>query len=323
VEKNPRLDYALIKDKLFKRANIVNFKYIKYAAAGVAGLYVLYVVTVGLVSSPAGDPFRPEPLDAQATDTDRAVVMAEGVTHALSDQLSTFFGWLPNDLLFVPSILDNTVSYQQGVIYATRPASDIVAKTAARYGKNDTIDTRLADATSRYFTYSEKVWGFWFIYDAEGKYKEGIKNWRAWAQSVGSTAKNAGVYNVKSDDIYTVLKYCASMTDYALGILNDEKMGHFESDNNIYYTKGVCAVVGNVLRALATVDSSVAERGGQENLDEALKRLDYVAEFNPLYVVAGGNEIGDAMLPNHVAALARHIDVANNRINDMLSSMEK
>ena len=296
---------------------------LKYALAIIVGLYVLYILAVGLISSPSGELYKPQMLDQNATDQDRAMELAEGVTHALGEQLSTLFGWLPNDLLLVPQILGNTVSYQSGVIYATRPASDMIAKTATRYGKTDTIDKRLVDATSRYFTYSEKVWGFWFIYDAEGKYKEGIKSWRAWASSVGTNAKNAGVYNVKTDDTYQIIKYCANMTDYALGILNNEKMGHFESDNNIYYTKGICAVVSNVLRALVAVVSSVVERGGQENVDEALRRLDYVAEFNPLYCVAGANEIGDAMLPNHVAALARHIDVANNRINDMLDSMEK
>ena len=226
-------------------------------------------------------------------------------------------------MFFVPQLLDNTPSYQRGVIYATRPASDIVAKTAARFGRADTIDSRLADATSRFFTYSEKVWGFWFIYDAEGKYKQGIQNWRAWSQSIGSNVKNAGVYNLKSDDVYEILKYCSNMIDYSIGILNNEQMNHFDTDNNVYYTKGIMSVVGNILRSLLAVDSSIAERGGQENVEEALRRLDYVANFNPWYVAAGGNDIGDAMLPNHVAALARHIDVTGQRINDMMRAMEK
>ena len=79
--------------------------------------------------------------------------------------------------------------------------------------------------------------------------------------------------------------------------------------------------MGNVLRALAAVDSTLSERGGAENLQEALQRLDYIEEFNPIYVMAGGNTVGDAMMPNHVAALARHIDITNNRLNDMLQSM--
>ncbi len=293
------------------------------AAVGLLCGYAGYLVLVGLISSPHSDPYVPQNTAAELSDRDRGQMMAQGVTRALEQQLDSFFGWLPNDLMLVPAILDNTTSYQRGIIYATRPASDIVAKTAARYGKTDTIDKRLVDATSRYFTYSESVWGFWFVYDCENKYRQGISEWQSWAQSIGSGAKNAGVYNVKSDDVYAILKYCSSMLDYVLGILNNEKMGHFECDNNVYYVKGVVAVVTNVLQGLIGADSSVVSRGGEENVREALTRLNYASQFNPLYVLAGGNTVGDAMLPNHVAALARHLDVANNRINDMMQSMEK
>ncbi len=301
----------------------VKLNFFKYAAVAIVGWYVLYLLAVGLISSPSGDPYKPQALTSENTDADRAAVLAEGVVHALQDTLDSSFGWINNDLFFVPQLLDNTPAYQRGVIYATRPASDIMAKTAARFGRTDTIDKRLADATSRFFTYSEKVWGFWFIYDCEGKYKAGIQNWRAWAQSVGSNANNAGVYNLKSDDVYEILKYCANMIDYATGILNNVKMSHFDTDDNVYYTKGICSVVANVMRSVLAVDSSVAERGGQENVEEALRRFNYIEDFNPLYVVAGGSDRGDAMLPNHVAALARHIDVAGQRINDMMAAMEK
>lgn len=296
---------------------------LKYTGAVLVGVYAVYLLAVGLISSPSAELYNPQPLDEQATDHDKAVVMATACTKALDDELNSFFGWLPNDLMFVPSILDNTTSFQRGVIYATRPASDIIAKTVARFGSNDTIDPRLADATSRFFTYSEKVWGFWFIYDAEGKYKNGIRNWLSWAESIGTAAKNAGIYNVKSDDVYLILKYCDNMCDYALGILNNENMSHFDSDDNIYYVKGIAAVLTNVIRGLITIDNSVIERGGQENVEECLKRLEYISEFNPLYVVAGGNVVGDAMLPNHVAAIARHFDVANNRIEDIMEAMSK
>jgi hypothetical protein len=296
---------------------------LKYATAFVVGVYAVYLAAVGLISSPSSELYTPPVLDEQASDHDKALIMATACTKALDDELGSLFGWLPNDLMLVPTIIDNTTAYQKGVIYATRPASDILAKTVARFGNNDTTDPRLADATSRFFTYSEKVWGFWFVYDAEGKYKAGIKNWLSWAESIGTPAKNAGIYNVKSDDVYLILKYCDSMCDYALGILNDDKTGHFDADDDIYYVKGVAAVVTNVLRGLIAVDNSIIERGGKENVDECLKRLEYISEFNPLYVVAGGNALGDAMLPNHIASLARHFDVANNRIEDIMEAMAK
>ena len=286
-------------------------------------VYIVYVSLIGITSSTCPDPFVPPTLTEEATDKERAAIMAEATVHSLDNQLNSFWGWIPNDLMFVPKVLDNIVNYQKGVIYATRPASDIIAKTVSRFGKNDVLDPRLVDSTSRYFVYSDEVFGFWWVYDTEGKYAEGIQNWRSWAASVDSGVKNAGVYNVKSDDVYLILKYCNQMLEYALGYLNKDNVKHFDTDNYIYFSKGVVSVVENVLKGLVSVDSSVISRGGQENVDAALKRLAFVREFNPVYTFAGGNSRGDAMLPNHVAALARHIDVASNRINDIMQSMEK
>lgn len=285
-----------------------------------AGL--LYVLAVGLTATPGGKLYQaPEP-EVSVGDPDRAAIFADAVTHALEAELDSWWGWIPNDLCGVPRILDNITAYQRGVIYATRPASDIVAKTAARRGPSDTLDKRLVDATSRDFTYSEGVWGGWFFYDCEGKYRSGIKSWRKWAADVGAPGGSA-IYNFKSDDVHAVLRYCLAMTDYALGILNKENVGHFECDDNVYFAKGICAVVHNVLLAAVTADVSVGERGGADNVATALKRLRYINEFSPWYVVAGGNLRGDAMLPNHVAALARHVDVAGNRIKDIMTAMEK
>ncbi len=286
-------------------------------------VYVFYVCLVGVISSAQRDAYVPPVLDENSTDKDRAVIMAESLCSSVETELDSFFGWIPNDILLVPAILDNITNYQRGVIYATRPASDILAKTISRYGKNDTIDKRLVDATTRDFVYSSDVFGFWFVYDTESKYRAGIKEWRDWAKSVGTNAKNAGFYNVKSDDVYQILKYCNTMLEYVLGNLNKDNVGHFESDNIIYFAKGVCSVVENVLKGIIMCDSTVMERGGIENIDAAVKRLDYIRQFDPLYVFAGGNEVGDAMWPNHVAALARHVDIASNRITDMMLSMEK
>lgn len=297
-------------------------KTVRYGLGGIAGLVLLWIVAVGLFSTAGSTPFKPQPVDGTATEHQRATIIAQGLTWALDQELSSFFGFLPNDLIS-PWVIDNTTNYQRGVIYATRPASDVIAKEVARYGNRDTIDQRLADATSRYFSYSENAWGFLFVYDAEGKYRQGIKNWADWAASVGTDAKNAGVYNMKSDDVYSIVKYAIHMTDFALGMLNDNNIGHFNSDNNIYFAKGVCAVTGNLFRALLAVDGTVAERGGAENVQEALKRFEYIEEFDPLYITAGGNKVGDAMMPNHVAALARHIDIANNRLTDILSALAR
>lgn len=294
---------------------------ISIAIMSVVGVFVLYILAVGIISSPVAKPYSPETLEANATDKERALVISEGVTFALENQLDSLFGFLPNDLI-TPLFIDNVTNFQKGVIYATRPASDIIAKNIGRFGTRDTIDQRLADATSRFFSYSEDVWGFLFIYDAEGKYRQGIKNWKTWANAVGASGKQAAIYNMKSDDVYNVIKYCVQMTDYALGVLNNE-LGHTSTDDAIYFAKGISAVTANVFRALIAADSTIVSRGGEENIKEALNRFMLIDEFNPIYVMAGGNASGDAMLPNHVAALARHLDVANNRLTDVLTALAR
>lgn len=286
-------------------------------------VYFIYLLCIGVFTSTCKEAYTPPQLNEQSTDKDKAVILADALTFSVEQELDSFFGWIPNDILLPASFSDNITNYQRGVIYATRPASDVLAKTISRFGTKGTIDSRLVNATSRDFVYGADVWGFLFIYDCEGKYKSGIQNWKSWATSVDSGAKNAGIYNMKTDDYYQILKYCNSMLEYALGILNDDEISHFDSDNAIYFAKGIVSVVDNILIGLTAVDSSVIERGGKENYEVALKQLEYIRQFNPLYVFAGGNSVGDAMLPNHIASLARHIDVASNRINDIMRAMEK
>lgn len=306
--------------KTFSNRNFRNA--LKIIAASLV-IYIVYIISIGFVSDTCKDAYAPPQLNSESGDKERAVVMSEALAYSIEHELNSFFGWIPNDLILPASCSDNISSYQSGVIYATRPASDILAKTISRFGTKGTIDQRLVNATSRDFVYGSDVWGFWFIYDCESKYKSGIQNWRSWATSVDSGAKNAGIYNMKTDDYYQILKYCSNMLEYSLGILNDDEIGHFESDNAVYFAKGICSVVNNILIGLTAVDQSVVDRGGKENYEVALKQLDYIRVFNPVYVFAGGNAVGDAMLPNHVAALARHIDIASNRINDIMRAMEK
>ena len=95
-------------DKLEQLKNS-KFSAVSGGLLGVVFLIVVYLLAVGLVSSPSTTPYKPQTLEASATDQERAAVIARGVTSALDQSLSTFFGWLPNDLL-APWVLDNTTS---------------------------------------------------------------------------------------------------------------------------------------------------------------------------------------------------------------------
>ncbi len=286
-------------------------------------LLVVYVTCVGVFSPVANQSYKP-PLEAPKTDQEKAMVMANALVQPIEEELDGFFGWLPNDLFFVPSIIDNKTNYQQGVLYATRSASDLLSHVIARYGDKDTIPPMLVNATSQDFAYGSDVWGWWLVYSSEKRYRSGIKNWRLWASEVGNeNSKKAQVYNVTTNDVVQIVSWANGLMEYTLGVLNDIKVGHFQSDDAIYYVKGICRVVDSVLEGLIQCDNSMIERGGKENVDEVLKRFKMISQFNPTYVVAGSYGVGDSFWPNHIAAMARHVDIVSNRLSDIVKTMEK
>ncbi|MBO4296611.1 MAG: DUF2333 family protein [Desulfovibrio sp.] len=286
----------------------------------ILGIYVLYICCVGLFSTVSDQAYQP-PAELPKTDKDRAAVMADALVQPIDGELHCLFGWLPNDLFPVPQFIDNKTNFQRGVIYAIRSASDVLAHQIARYGERDTVPPLLVDATAKYFAYADNVWGWWWLYDTESRYKAGVKNWRRWAELVGIGGKNGQIYNMTTNDVVAILNWCIATTDYALGMLNDENVGHFRADDVVYYVKGVCYVVDNILEALLICDESIATRGGKENVDECQKRFNMISSFNPIYVVAGSYGVGDSFWPNHIAALARHVDVVNNRLSDIRHAM--
>lgn len=291
-------------------------------------VYVLYVIAVGVASTVADQKYK-APAAAPTNDKERAACVANALVQPLEEELDGIFGWLPNDILFVPKIIDNKTSYQRGVIYATRSASDVLMKTVARFGDRDTLPPMLVDATQKDFAYADDVWGWWFVYNTEKRYRQGIDSWRLWASRVPADSeaakgtKSAQVYNLTTSDLVEILNWAIHTMEYTLGVLNDDKVGHFRCDDVIYYVKGISHVVDCVLQGIIQCDEGFSSRGGKENVEELLKRLDMISRFNPIYVVGGSYGVGDSFWPNHIAAMGRHVDVVSNRLTDIRNAMEK
>ena len=260
-------------------------------------------------------------MDIKVTETEALFRYSGGDARKLLNILEMCVGSFSGD---GPRIIDNKTSFQLGVIYATRSGSEVLARTVARFGDRDTLPHMLVDATQKHFAYAEDSWGWWFLYNSEKRYREGIADWRLWASRVtGEQTKQAQVYNVTTSDIVEIMNWAIKTMEYTLGVLNDDKVGHFYGDNVIYYVKGISRVVDNIIEGLLQCDSSIIERGGKENVDELLKRLHMISQFNPIYVVGGSYGVGDSFWPNHIAAMARHIDVVSNRLTDIRNAMEK
>ena len=106
---------------------------------GLVAVYVLYLLAVGLFTTVAGQSYK-APAEAPADDRAKAACIAEALVQPLEEELDGAFGWLPNDILLVPRIIDNKTSFQLGVIYATR------SKTPGAGGSSTTAKSATARA---------------------------------------------------------------------------------------------------------------------------------------------------------------------------------
>lgn len=283
---------------------------------------VIFVLIVGISllgtrAQVADQPVMPVPEKVAEGDIPSLVFQAG--YYSLDRELNnSTVGWLPNDLLISPtSWLDNKKNLQRGIIFATRGVINVYTTNFARSGSGEEINKYLLKAQTSSFPYSEDVWMF---ASSESRYNEGIKSINKYLEDV----KNGkAIYNVKTDDLYTLIDTLESLIEMPQSRLKTGISSHFEADDAIYFAKGVCLVVRDVLNTVNSVYPELMNRGGEQNVTVALETLDVIATFNPLYVFAGGNEVGDSMLPNQVQALASKLDITANRLRDVKQALDK
>lgn len=260
------------------------------------------------------------PLSAEITnDAEIAPVVFRSAYFSLERELNdTAVGWVPNDLMISPTAwFDNKKNLQRGIIFATRGIINVFTTNFARSGSGEELNKHLLKAQTSSFPYAEDVWMF---ASSESRYKEGIKSINAYLKDLEN---DKAVFNVKTDDLYVLMNTLESLIEMPQSRLKTGVKSHFEADDAIYFAKGVCLVVRDVLNTVTRAYPELMNRGGKQNITVALDTLDIIALFNPLYVFAGGNKIGDSMAPNQVQALASKLDITANRLRDVKLALDK
>ncbi len=281
------------------------------------GILILVALVVGgqaLYSLIDKDTF-PESFAFTQTDKEeeKAAILLDAITNQLRYELDSTFGWSANDVLFHPIVLDNRAYRQLGVYNATKTLIDNYALNIARLGNNDKEDENLNKARLNYFSLAPSAWGaLGFIASAENYYYDGLSELEKYKENV----KNGkATYNVKTDDLHTAFELAASdrLLGYALGLLEsaDETM-FYELDNNIYEAQGIVLVVRDFIKALYEL-YPVDAKNNQENFDYALRYLDLVATFDPLWI---------STKPFNSGALVRsYLLNVKNRLEDIRDSI--
>ena len=260
-------------------------------------------------------------INQDSSEKQKGAVLMHSVYARLQEELDSPFGWSVNDLYISPtSWLDDRDNRQRGVVFATRMLMNFYSTHIAKLGTADPENPKLKEVREKHLVYGADVWGF-FRPSAENEYEKSIKLMREYQSEL---LAGKAVYNMRSDDIYNVLKFITGeeFLGQALGLLvqSNEEVGIFDLDNRIYYTQGVMLVVRDFFSTLVKLYPSITEKGGTDNVKVALRDMERICSFDPIIVLHGDR---DSMLADHRGKMARYLITVIKRIEDVQESMRR
>lgn len=255
----------------------------------------------------------PKPMDVAAdaaalAETQKGKILLDSITHQMSYELHSVFGWTFNDILFNRWILDNRAYRQYGVYHGTKFLLDLYATDIAKLGQADRESDFLYRARINQFALDPR--SFWFP-SAEGAYAKGFELLAKYKESL-DTGK--GVYNCRTDDLYlSFVTVCGdNLLGYALGLLqNAQSIPFYELDNRIYEVQGIVLVIRDFLNALYTLYPEIKQKNNEDNMKAAMQYLDRIAVYNPLYITSSFNS-GELIISYLMFARSRLMDISKS-----------
>ncbi|XPV75691.1 MAG: DUF2333 family protein [Desulfovibrio sp.] len=256
-----------------------------------------------------------------ATEKERGVLLLDSITIEMRREMDSMFGWSVNDAFFMPTkYLDNRNNRQMGVIFATRMLVNFYSTNMGKLGAADPENKYLKECRERRLVYGEDIWGF-FRSSAESEFETALDLMTLYKKDLQA---GKAIFNVRSDDLYNVLKYLTSETflGQPLGLLiqPNEEVDYLELDDRIYYTQGAILVVRDFLSTLVAVYPDLMKKAGDDNLRTLFRSMERIAAYDPDLVLRGAK---DSMMADHRGKLARYLITAMARIDNISEAIRR
>ncbi len=248
----------------------------------------------------------PDP--AGLSENEKGKILADAITFELRRELESPLGWSINDLLWNTWLFDNRAYRQYGVYHATKVLMDLYSMHIAKLGSSGRESDFLYKARLNNFAIDPRK--FWFP-SAEKSYREGLELVERYKKSLDD---GSGVYNARTDDLHLSLDTLIgeNMLGYAVGLLeNAQDLPFYTLDNRIYEVQGIVLVTRDFIHALYTLYPEIASKNNADNMAAAMKDLNAICSYNPLYITADLNS-GELVLSHLIFARSRLADIRDS-----------
>ncbi|WP_321403916.1 hypothetical protein [Maridesulfovibrio sp.] len=270
--------------------------------------------------------------DKEHLETLKGRVLALAIVSRLEAELAD--GWTPQYLFVNPkSHFDNAVNRKLGVLTATTLLQKFFSTTMAKYGSMDPENKWMQEARERDFTYGPRIWGF-FERSSSSAYKDGVANVHKYADKlIGLNLTNKkkddvrAIVNIKASEIYEMLTFILSKNfiDVPLGWLSAPggSLSWSELDDRVYFAQGMTLVLRDVITVLKELypeKITNVDKGGTQNLEEAMIAMNKICTFNPAIVLRGKE---DSMFADHRGKMARYMFTVRERLLDVAETIRR
>lgn len=293
---------------------------------------------------------EPEPFDVredaaiQASSHQHDVVVGTTTTATLIRVASTMLdkpgGFLSNDISPPGIWLDNTPSWEYGVLIQVRDLTRAMRESFSRSQSQSTEDVDLRKAEPR-LNFSNTSWA---VPASESEYRAGIKHLDKYLQRLGDRGQTKAQFYSRADN----LNYWLTIVDTRLGSMSQRlsasvgkrrlntdlagdsvaqqstyspnevevKTSWWKIDNVFYEARGSAWALAQFLRAIEVDFADVLKKkNAQVSLQQIIRELEATQEtiYSPMIL----NGSGFGLLANHSLVMASYISRANAAMIDL------
>ena len=244
---------------------------------------------------------------------------ATTVIAIMEHELHGVTGWRPNDfVLWGPGLwADNNANRQLGIIQAVRESVRILKDNLTKVSSNE-YDPNLVAADTAFRNEARKFW----LPSAEGKFREGIRDLRAYVDGLQGTPPRSKPINQRNVELIRLFQAWTDLLGDAHANLYRHPESMWRTDDDFYHAQGFAHVMFHLVRAVAREYQHEFETKPVIRMlfDEVATALGQAAVMKPLIVLDGAP---DALFANHRRNLDAYINEARQKMYSIREELEK